>query len=399
MLTVRSILNKNVFFIIICLLAGAAFSYAQESLELHNNEVIELADLNEPADEEFLPIPWYEGFFVEASGLVYFTPSLIKEYVKLGFGFRGALGYEFKRFRFALESGYSRVPGTDWLVSQVGFTPLVFKFGYGLPFFSIFGVQADVSAGLAFSKIMRYPTAIDHAMDKIREDSENNFIVGGRLYATVTPLDFLRIYAGGGVDVILEKEGPLVLPLVEIGVHFKPFALTGEMARQQAKALAAENERQRLLAEELARLEELARAEELARQQAEAGIAAEKERQRLLLLTIKLARQNIQFQADSAELHDSEKLKLQEIADILRDIPGVKILVEGHTAMARTEHRRHVFSRERAQAVASHLVSLGAVNEADVTVIGHGAERPIADHATEEGKSANRRVEITILEE
>ena len=181
MLAVTQTYKKNVLFVIICLLAGAVSLPAQES-------------------------PWYEEFFVEGSALVYFPPQLLKEYIEPGFGFRGALGYEYQRFRFALESGYSRLKGTGSLVSQIDFVPLVFKFGYALPLYSIFGLQADLSAGFAFSKTKRYPPAIDLAMDKAQEDRESSFISGGRLYATVTPRPFLRIYAGGGMDIIFEKE-------------------------------------------------------------------------------------------------------------------------------------------------------------------------------------------------
>jgi hypothetical protein len=170
---------------------------------------------------------WYEPFFIEAAGQYYFSPGFFSEVISPGFGFRGALGYEYNRFRFALESGYNHITGTDPHVLELDFTPLVFKFGYALPLFSIFGLQADLGAGVAFVKTLRYQTAIDLAMDKVLEDSENSFIAGGRFYATVTPLRFLRIYAGGGIDVILEKEGPLPLPLVEVGIHFKPFALAG----------------------------------------------------------------------------------------------------------------------------------------------------------------------------
>jgi outer membrane protein OmpA-like peptidoglycan-associated protein len=255
------------------------------------------------------------------------------------------------------------------------------------------GVQADVSTGFAFSQTTYYPTEADRARNNIQEDRTSSFVLGGRLYATVTPLNFLRIYAGGGMDVILEQEGPLPMPLLEIGLHFKPFVPAAEKERQRLLALArAEEERQRLLAEELALAEE-ERQRLLALERAE-----ERARAIELARATELARQNIQFQADSAELSDSEKLKLQEIAAILREIPGVKIQVEGHTALAGTEGRRVVFSLERAQAVASYLVSLGAVDDSNVTVIGHGAERPIADNDTEEGMSLNRRVEIFILE-
>ena len=107
---------------------------------------------------------------------------------------------------------------------------------------------------------------------------------------------------------------------------------------------------------------------------------------------------NIQFLADSSVLHNSEMLKLQEIANILRDISGIKIQVSGHTAMAGTRENRLMISRERAQVVAAYLVSLGACEAGNITSIGYGGDRPIADNTTEAGMALNRRVEITILE-
>jgi outer membrane protein OmpA-like peptidoglycan-associated protein len=107
---------------------------------------------------------------------------------------------------------------------------------------------------------------------------------------------------------------------------------------------------------------------------------------------------NIQFEADSYTLPESEKEKLREIADILKSIPERKIQVAGHTALAGSVEGQLMVSRERAQAVASYLVLLGARHDSEVTVIAYGAEMPIAGNSTPEGMAANRRVEIIILE-
>ena len=107
---------------------------------------------------------------------------------------------------------------------------------------------------------------------------------------------------------------------------------------------------------------------------------------------------NIQFLADSAKMPPSELQKIQEIANILKTIPGRKIQIAGHTAQAGSRQGQRTISRERAQAVASQLVSLKAIAASNIVVIGYGAERPIASNATDAGRAANRRVEITILE-
>jgi len=106
---------------------------------------------------------------------------------------------------------------------------------------------------------------------------------------------------------------------------------------------------------------------------------------------------NIQFLANSSELPEKEKVEIAEIARILKSIPGKKILIAGHTALAGTEQERLQTSRERAQAVADYLVHLGARKANEIVVRGFGSEKPIADNNTPEGMALNRRVEITLL--
>jgi len=109
--------------------------------------------------------------------------------------------------------------------------------------------------------------------------------------------------------------------------------------------------------------------------------------------------QNINFLPDSADLHDGELGKIHEIAALLRAMPEARIRIEGHTALAGAEEDRLRLSVERAENIAARLVGLGAVRAGNVSTAGHGAERPIAGNDTPEGMAANRRIEITILED
>jgi len=65
----------------------------------------------------------------------------------------------------------------------------------------------------------------------LRKDKERSPFIGARLYGTWTVPknlflgNFVKVYAGGGVDIITEKEGPIPLPLIELGLSFKPFTL------------------------------------------------------------------------------------------------------------------------------------------------------------------------------
>jgi len=108
--------------------------------------------------------------------------------------------------------------------------------------------------------------------------------------------------------------------------------------------------------------------------------------------------ENIQFTADSSRLLASELAKIKAIAGVLAEVPGRDILVTGHTALAGTAAARQELSKERARAVAEELIRLGARKPEAITVLGYGAEKPVADNSTEAGMARNRRVEITILE-
>ncbi|MDR0655313.1 MAG: OmpA family protein [Treponema sp.] len=113
---------------------------------------------------------------------------------------------------------------------------------------------------------------------------------------------------------------------------------------------------------------------------------------------ITISLENVQFQADSAVLLQQEKSKLDRIAEILLHYPERDILIAGHTALAGTAEGRNRLSRERAAAVAEYLIGKKVRGADRVVVRGYGAERPVADNDTEQNRSRNRRVEITILE-
>lgn len=111
-----------------------------------------------------------------------------------------------------------------------------------------------------------------------------------------------------------------------------------------------------------------------------------------------LSIENIQFEADSNILRDSEKKKLQKLADILNQYPNNDLLVTGHTALRGTFESRQELSEQRASAVADYLISLGVKDKYHIFTQGKGGQEPIASNDTEAGRSKNRRVEITVLD-
>jgi len=69
----------------------------------------------------------------------------------------------------------------------------------------------------------------------------------------------------------------------------------------------------------------------------------------------------------------------------------VQIEIQGHTDNVGKADYNLKLSHARAQSVKAYLVSKG-IKESRMRAVGYGMERPIADNATEEGRSINRRV-------
>jgi len=112
---------------------------------------------------------------------------------------------------------------------------------------------------------------------------------------------------------------------------------------------------------------------------------------------IKLTIKDIRFMPDSADFLVSERPRLDLLAEALKQIPNRTFLVEGHTASTGRPAGEMQLSVERAKSIIDELVRRGI--SADRFIYkGWGGTKPIGDNGTDVGRSANRRVEITILE-
>jgi outer membrane protein OmpA-like peptidoglycan-associated protein len=111
---------------------------------------------------------------------------------------------------------------------------------------------------------------------------------------------------------------------------------------------------------------------------------------------IELAQQ-VQFApGKTVVLADSYPLLAQVVDAIVRnDIKRVR--VEGHTDNQGNPEMNLQLSKDRAKAVADHLIKAG-IDASRLEVEGYGDTRPIAPNLTPRGRELNRRVEFLILE-
>ncbi|MCL2412440.1 MAG: OmpA family protein, partial [Treponema sp.] len=113
---------------------------------------------------------------------------------------------------------------------------------------------------------------------------------------------------------------------------------------------------------------------------------------------ISLSLEDIRFFPDSARMLPGEEERLERIAQILMLHPDRDIMISGHAALAGSREFLLRLSQDRARAIADFLIARNVRTADRIVIRGFGADRPIADNATEEGMRRNRRVEITILE-
>ncbi|WP_277095214.1 MULTISPECIES: OmpA family protein [Acinetobacter] len=106
--------------------------------------------------------------------------------------------------------------------------------------------------------------------------------------------------------------------------------------------------------------------------------------------------QIINFPTASKVLPQKNKEILDEAAKLIQNVPNVKLTVAGYTDSTGNAEANKTLSQRRAQSVLDYLVSKG-VNKDQLTAVGYGAENPIADNVTAEGKFRNRRIEFKVV--
>lgn len=112
---------------------------------------------------------------------------------------------------------------------------------------------------------------------------------------------------------------------------------------------------------------------------------------------IRLIVKDIRFIPDSDEFLPEERSRLDIIAQALKPVPDRNFLVEGHTAALGRPVGEMDLSVRRAKRMVDELTRRG-ISEDRFIYKGWGGTKPIGDNSNEEGRSHNRRVEVTILE-
>jgi outer membrane protein OmpA-like peptidoglycan-associated protein len=117
-----------------------------------------------------------------------------------------------------------------------------------------------------------------------------------------------------------------------------------------------------------------------------------------LLYQVTLSEDKLRYASSGAELTPDALVVLDEFASKLKgENRSVFVEVQGHTDGTGSAEYNHKLGLERAEAVRRHLYSQGLPLHR-IATISFGETVPVADNRTREGRAANRRVVLVVLE-
>ncbi|HZT68915.1 MAG TPA: OmpA family protein [Terriglobia bacterium] len=105
----------------------------------------------------------------------------------------------------------------------------------------------------------------------------------------------------------------------------------------------------------------------------------------------------VTFAVDKSQLTKANKQALDGVAEAVGPLKLYLIQVVGHTDSTGTNAYNPRLSQRRADAVVRYLTQKHNIPVAVVHQIGYGEDVPVASNKTKEGRSENRRVEVTVL--
>ncbi|MBC7660029.1 MAG: OmpA family protein [Chitinophagaceae bacterium] len=102
---------------------------------------------------------------------------------------------------------------------------------------------------------------------------------------------------------------------------------------------------------------------------------------------------NVTFETGKAIINPGFDNVLTSVADVIKEYKNTNVEISGHTDNRGNQQANQILSEQRAQAVAAFMRKSGVADKR-LKAVGYGPNQPVADNTTDEGRAANRRVEI-----
>jgi outer membrane protein OmpA-like peptidoglycan-associated protein len=104
---------------------------------------------------------------------------------------------------------------------------------------------------------------------------------------------------------------------------------------------------------------------------------------------------DVNFDFDKRQLNDLGTGRARQIAQLLEQEPGLRIVLEGHTDFIGSEGYNEKLGLDRAEAVRQQLVGLGVASDR-VSTVTFGKTKPVFADETDWARAVNRRVQIQL---
>lgn len=106
---------------------------------------------------------------------------------------------------------------------------------------------------------------------------------------------------------------------------------------------------------------------------------------------------NIYFEVGKANLNTSFSTDLNKLIQFLKDNPGTRLEIQGHTDNTGSLALNIKLSQARANSVVDYL-SKNGIDSNRLAAKGFGPSLPVADNSTSEGRAKNRRVVMKVVQ-
>ncbi|MBC7946805.1 MAG: OmpA family protein [Chitinophagaceae bacterium] len=114
-----------------------------------------------------------------------------------------------------------------------------------------------------------------------------------------------------------------------------------------------------------------------------------------IVAKVNLAARRIHFAQGKADLLPASASVLDEVVAVLKQNPGIKLSIEGHTSGDAAYDANMKLSQARADRVKSYL-QLKGIAKSRLSAKGFGPDKPLTKGVTEAEKAKNRRVELKL---
>ncbi len=108
----------------------------------------------------------------------------------------------------------------------------------------------------------------------------------------------------------------------------------------------------------------------------------------------KIALYGIYFDTNKSDIKQASYPLIEQIAEMLKADPNLKIRIEGHTDSQGEDAYNQNLSEKRSAAVLAILTKTFGISKIQLESKGYGESKPLGDNTTSTGRAKNRRVEL-----